>query len=721
MARKTGSSRPAPKPAQAHASVSRRRPANVFWLMLLAVIAVYVPIPSAASDNALLGLDFFQIHLHRIRFAQEHLFSSDPLLPAWYPRELLGTPFWSNIQSFPFIPSRLLLLAADPLLLYPLAVLLGAGLAATFTYLFARALGLRPLASSVAGWTFACSGFYASRVMAGHLPLLETYCGLPLLLWLVERHRQAVTTHQTRVSILSLGAATLSIVLGGHPQLPLYAVLAAGLYTLVRLRGWSRFASLLAVGLGAGASAFVWWPMLRLIGRSSRILALDPPSNNVAFPLKRLIAFLFPWRQGWPTIMGGGSSILTHFPSEAYFWDTVCYVGWLPLACVVGLTVRCIARRSRPAPGWLFITVLGLVGIALALPFLQEPLSRLPGVFLRSPARLLYWTTSALSMGVGAALDHLVRWLSTSKRARLGAAAVGAFVALHLVDLGWHDRYFVRIVYYPTRISEQDERIAQMVGDGRIAMDSALWHPLNRRLDDVGYFDSIALARPYTALIDLGGLPPGTNTQVIDGVALRQRALLASGVRLLMTARSLPGEDSAAARQGTRIFPLTGSLPRAQTIPLANVLFLDRDEIHRRLRDEAFDLKSQTMLPLDLKTEAPSPPVPAAVPPEAEYERRSSDSIDVRVSYDGPSVLRVLEAWDPGWSATLDGSPIPVAVADDVFLAVRLPPGKHAVRFEFDTPGCFAGAALSSACVIALGGLTYFCGRRGSNAVEIAT
>jgi hypothetical protein len=33
----------------------------------------------------------------------------------------------------------------------------------------------------------AGAGFFASRVMAGHLPLLEAYPALPQLLWLVDR------------------------------------------------------------------------------------------------------------------------------------------------------------------------------------------------------------------------------------------------------------------------------------------------------------------------------------------------------------------------------------------------------------------------------------------------------------------------------------------------------------------------------------------------------
>jgi len=154
--------------------------------MSLGVVLVYSSPPY--PNTVLTGLDYLQLHSRRMQFARDALFSSGFSLPAWYPRELLGTPFWSNLQNFPFIPTRLLvLLTWDPLgpYSYGVAVTLSAALAALFTYLYLRKIGLGLTACAAAGWTFACSGFYAARVAAGHLPLLEAYPALPLLLWLV--------------------------------------------------------------------------------------------------------------------------------------------------------------------------------------------------------------------------------------------------------------------------------------------------------------------------------------------------------------------------------------------------------------------------------------------------------------------------------------------------------------------------------------------------------
>ncbi len=112
---------------------------------------------------------------------------STPYIAAWYPHELLGAPFAANLQNFPLIPTRLILLLLDPSVAYAVGVAIAAALAALFTYLYCRRLGLSEVASITAGWTFACAGYFGCRVTAGHLPLLEAYPALPLLLWLAER------------------------------------------------------------------------------------------------------------------------------------------------------------------------------------------------------------------------------------------------------------------------------------------------------------------------------------------------------------------------------------------------------------------------------------------------------------------------------------------------------------------------------------------------------
>ena len=309
---------------------TRGRSALAILLMSLGVVLVYLSPP--LPNTLLVGADDLQLHSRRMQFARDALLSPGFSLPAWYPGELLGTPFWSNLQNFPFIPTRLLvLLTMDPLGPYAhgVAVTFSALLAALFTYLYLRKVGLGLTACASAGWTFACSGFYAARVAAGHLPLLEAYPALPLLFWLVEAQIHARQRGlPARRWIVATSLATACLMLAGHPQLTVYGLVASAVYAL--WRGGSKLVAPIwgAMIVGVGCAAFALVPMGLLVGRSTRLLALAPAANDITMPYGRLAALFLPWRDGMPPLVDDTPGNGFHgYPNLAYFWDTVCYVG----------------------------------------------------------------------------------------------------------------------------------------------------------------------------------------------------------------------------------------------------------------------------------------------------------------------------------------------------------------------------------------------------------
>lgn len=92
---------------------------------------------------------------------------------------------------------------------------------------------------------------------------------------------------------------------------------------------------------------------------------------------------------------------------------------------------------------------------------------------------------------------------------------------------------------------------------------------------------------------------------------------------------------------------------------------------------------------------AEAPPVPCAIsrnrPEEALLECDSPAG--------GYAVL--LDAWAPGWTATVDGEPQAIERADVVARAVRVGPGPHSIRFSYVTPGLWLGMAVSGGAWIA--------------------
>lgn len=669
--------------------------------MELGVLFVYCPQFLFDAETGLFGMDYWILHLRRLQFVHAQLAATPWSLPGWYPHELLGTPFWANLQNFPWIPTRLALLGIEPGVAYGVGVNLAATLAALFTYLFARSpsIGWGRAAAALAGWTFACAGFFAARVMVGHLPLLEAYPGLPLLLWLGEK---ATAESPRSRSLAALALATACVVVAGHPQLPFYAVATAALY-LLWVGGRRGLQGCMAMGLGAGATLFVWWPMLALLQRSTRILSLAPARNDIALPYERLTALLLPWRDGWPSAVAKEPSVaFSGYPSSAYFWDTFAYVGIAPWVAALALLALLVAQRRRPAPRMLFFAALGFGSLLFALPFVQQFFALFPGTYLRSASRLLYLTSFALSLAVGAALHTWLRGArpaGAGLRAKLAAVAVG----LHVFDLVAHDRPFIK--GHPRTLASMPKTeavLAKHLDSGRVAFDWNLAVAPNRRFDDAGFFDSILLARPYTAIFEMGAAPAGYNAQSFRASTLPAHALANLGVRFVVTPRK-KNDLQRVLTERYHLYAVPAVNPRVAFFPPNRVLFISEPEMHRHLSQPDFELR--TTLMLEPEHAKPIDPRTPDTEPVLAYERPHPDRIELRVDTQTAGYVRVLESWDPGWSATLDDDPTPLFRADTFAMALEIPAGPHLVALSYKTPGARAGAiasALSLALLAAL-------------------
>jgi hypothetical protein len=632
-----------------------------FSIMLAGVLAVYASPAVLAGKELLWGYDYWHLHAHRIQYAQDAWRGGHPL-PGWYSRELLGTPFWGNIQNFPWIPTRFLLLLFDTSHAYVVGALLAALLAAVFTYLFARKAGQGAIGGAATGWTFACAGFFASRLLAGHLPVLEAYPALPLLLWLIERESGPPKAGRwSPAALLSLAAASACVALAGHPQLPFYALAAATAYAVWRMRSRRCWMPLAAMAGGVSCSLFAWWPMLKLIGRSNRLVSLQGARNDVPLVLGRLKALVLPWADGWPDAVSRmPAKAFSGFPGDPYFWDTVSYVGLLPLVAILLLGVEVVVRRKVPGPIPLFFVLLGSVSLLTALPFVQGLQQVLPITFLRSSSRQLYLVAFCLSFALGWAVQEVLGWGRGPGR-KWAVAVVLLSLAAHGADLGRHDRSFLRALPASRGavIPELESLLEKEVGDARVGFDHVLFLRCNREFDDVGFFDSLCLLRPYQAVLSQAGRSHDENVETLDACKLPAKFLAETCVKYVVT-RAPRGEDLIL--RGNlgmgKLYEVPGVAPRAGFVP-------------------------------------DQPAVTGSAAPSVLYERPSSDTIVVHTKADAGGTLKLVESWDPGWSARLDGAPAPVSAVEGFLLGVKVPAGEHTVLLSYRTPGLRTGLALS--------------------------
>jgi len=696
----------------------RWRGALAFAVMIAAVVLTYVSPELFRGKWRLEGLDYTLLHERRIDFALEQI-KATGAIPAWYPREQFGVPFWSNVQSFPFIPTRLALLPVGAANLFTFAVNLSAILAATFTFLLARRLGIGAVGAGVAGYTFACCGYFASRVLAGQLGMLEAYPALPMLLWIVERLATAPPGRSAALWTAALSLASGSFALSAHPQLSIYALAAAAGYALFRC-GLRRVVLVgLAMLLGVGLAGFSLYPMVKLLARSSRVLSLDPPANDIAMPYRRLMTMLLPWRDGAPQSVrkpAGVGPVTREYPSNVYFWDTVSYIGWLPVAAPAVLLGWALWTHRRPTKPAVYFILLAVVSLLLALPLARDALPPLPFVVLRSPARLMYLVGFALALAAGAMLDVLLA--IRALRAAV-AAAVALLVAAHALDLSRHARCYVKASPETIRFPEgYDAQIRAFVGDGRAAFDVNMNIELNRRIDDIGFFDSIMLAGTYRGFIDLAGVSPRLNVQDMNGGELPASALEACAVRLVMTAAKRPEPPT---QRGEVYSVYTFPNAAARVAWFGRLIErMDAPATSDAMRNRTVDLRNRLLLPPDAPRVSEEGTTPRMLEPlTIRHRRPGPDRIEIPVDVPEPGYVRVLESFDMGWSATVDGAPAAVVPAHNMAMAVPVPAGKHEVVLQFRTPGRRAGiwiSLISLKLLASLCGLTWRAPFRGKTA-----
>ncbi len=345
----------------------------------------------------------------------------------------------------------------------------------------------------------------------------------------------------------------------------------------------------------------------------------------------------------------------------------------------------------------------------MSLPVMQLTAAFSPGMIFRSSARLLYLTQFALAVAVGAGVQ--VRYAT---RTRIAGFVVPLMLALHVVDLGSHDRRFIqRGARLPPAELAQLTQILSDVGDGRAAVDRAPPLLVKQSVDDVGFFDSIMLARPYRMTLSLAGSPADLNIQVFNGSDLSLRALGALGVNTILTTAVRQDLTQVQEILGIKVYKIPTPARRAEFFPLERVRYLPTENIHGALRDAKFDLSSALLLPLEsLPVAARNDPAAIAQSARVQYHRPDSDHIEIVVESNQPGFLRVIESWDPGWSATIDGAAAPIVPAFDALLAIAVEPGRHKVQLEYRTPGALAGGIISALSLALLGGWVWWSGRQ---------
>jgi hypothetical protein len=125
--------------------------------------------------------------------------------------------------------------------------------------------------------------------------------------------------------------------------------------------------------------------------------------------------------------------------------------------------------------------------------------------------------------------------------------------------------------------------------------------------------------------------------------------------------------------------------------------FTDAQALLGRLLSKRHDPARVTLLEAPAGVPLPEPRAQAPTrPAERLLYEEGPNALRVAWQIGEPGMLRVLESWDPGWRATVNGEPVPIYRADFLFMAVPVPAGPCEVRFAYRPASLRRGFVLSA-------------------------
>lgn len=667
-------------------------------------------------------------------------------LPLWNPYLAGGLPLLANPQLGLFYPPYWVFWLTS---FEQGVVWIGAfhlGWMSLGTYLFARRLGLSPVAALSTALIMGFNGFFTVRVAEGHPGFIGSVAWLPWMLW---AHHRSVDRGTWR-SGLWLGLAFTGALLAGNPAGAMLALFGLGLWVALELAlpeaGQSRAAILkpfaLAIPFAVGLSAIQLLPTLEYLSLSARSATSYEFASQYSLPAAHLLSLVLPNFFGEPYRLG--------------YWGEFPHIEYMYYPGVTAVTIAALTwwGRSKLPPRLLKWLIFGGLGLLLALGpagglhwLLYEVF--LPIRYVRVPARFMLFAVFALAWLCGAAVDC---WIAEPDRPLdsrgAWATAVGGLAALAAVAFLFYTlqpaedarayhigsdlmRAALFVALSGVILARRSVRRPALVGAlVAVVLLADLWgygwrelHLTSADLDPAWKLarSNLATTAPYpTRILPWGlkieqqnrGQDVGlASTNAYDPLILERARRFIDSVADprattfdLLNADWLLSTDSGAwldtgaftpttTADGFGLYARPSALPRAWVTADSQTVS-DLDEALAVIHAKGFDPRVRALLEDET--------CPAGTGGAAEITSFNPTQITVTVR--GTGLLVLSEAWYPGWTATIEGSPARVLIADGMLRGVCLTgsAAPRTIRFEFRPVLLFAGSAVT-AVTIAIG------------------
>ena len=683
-----------------------------------------IPAEAASVTVMIDQADFLhprQVFLHRS-------LKTDGAVPLWDPMSFGGHPFLAESGSrLAYPPLVHLSLFFDPSWTHDLYIILHLFIAGIAAYALMRTFGVGMGGALLTGVAWAFSSYTLTWIMLEQFVAAAAL--LPVGVLCVRRWYD-----RDSWAMLLAGAFVMGLLfLGTSVENALFCYLcvigyAASLALLRIIREWRNLTPARRLALVAapavlalaalGVAALALLPFLELSAISERAANAKYPRQLSETPLRYFLHVLSP-----PPVYENVFLHVRVIVSGQVFVGTA-----VALLAAVGLFLR------RPGSGLgrslvvlLFLFTLGTPLTTLALHLLPQ-LKALNG-FGRS---LFLWNLGLAVLG-GLGLDALLRLLR-SRAARAADESLGrrwtasavAIVAVCIAVTGAQLLAHGRNANPP--FQERSEAALYPSTPGIDAVRAALGGPLGRGrvipvslpgrylvllgasgmaldIPSVGGYNTVLPATVTKLARVISGEPvetalttetPGTFLAHYLSPVVRTDLLGRTGIAAVMGSPEMTLDPSwapgALAARGLKqtytgadatVYEVLGRVPRATVVTEALWARSSPDAL-RRFVDPSFDGRRQVVLEGE-PTLGTTPTAPPRIPTPARVEWHEDRPDDIRLSVTAqqPGWLVLLDSWDKGWKATVNGRGTEVMRANYNFRAVAVPAGTSTVDFSY--------------------------------------
>jgi hypothetical protein len=240
-------------------------------------------------------------------------------------------------------------------------------------------------------------------------------------------------------------------------------------------------------------------------------------------------------------------------------------------------------------------------------------------------------------------------------------------------------------------------------------------------LRDVLGYSPIQLPRYWSFIRAANPLPVFYNAAILSDPTLEDLQLLGVRYVIVPKAYALPPGISGrevASERGYDLDEIAGWQPRVSVV--SNWRQTSAVDALAAVLERGFDPA------IDAVVEGnPGIGSSSAPPGTATYRELSPEDVRLSVHASAPSIVVVRNAWDPNWSASVDGSRAPVLRADYLLQGIPVPAGTHEITLTYDDPRIGEGIALSAIVWFGLVGAIAIAAisrrRRNADAVSLVT